>query len=405
MIDYELAESYYKGVVGSASLAETSRIPRIAARNGCIVAARRRTVVPDVVGTVCAKHLKVPAATPAARVAPAAAVSAVHAVPASGASAASAVPASGMSAAQVDRAQVSATKRSGVVLQYDSKREAAATRLEDERAVPASARPAPERPAARVRQSESSVPIISVVSASGGTGRSTIALLAAYLCARAGLATVLIEGDLQFGDYAFWLGLDDRASALGDADVEAVELADNLRLFKAPLLPEAAEEVSDGVAAALPRLAQAADVVIADTGAFWNGLTARLLLSSTLFFMVVDRRPSSIMDAVKAAELCTRIGVPALRMVPVYNRWSSRALIGADEARKALDADDIYCIPEGKQPVEDLLGKGDVAALVESENPAVLGVERLLEDVLPRVGHLYSPPERGSRRKRRGGLA
>ncbi len=244
-----------------------------------------------------------------------------------------------------------------------------------------------------------------MVSASGGTGRSTIALLAAYLCARAGLATVLIEGDLQFGDYAFWLGLDDRASALGDADVEAVELADNLRLFKAPLLPEAAEEVSDGVAAALPRLAQAADVVIADTGAFWNGLTARLLLSSTLFFMVVDRRPSSIMDAVKAAELCTRIGVPALRMVPVYNRWSSRALIGADEARKALDADDIYCIPEGKQPVEDLLGKGDMAALVESENPAVLGVERLLEDVLPRVGHLYNPPERGSRRKRRGGFA
>ena len=405
MIDYELAESYYKGVVGSVSLAETSRIPRIAARNGCIVAARRRTVVPDVAGTVCAKHLKVPAATPAAHVAPASGVSAVHAVLASGASAASAVPAFGMSAAQIDRAQVSATKRSGAVSQHDSKQEATATRLKDERAVPASARPAPERPAARVRQSDASVPIISVVSASGGTGRSTIALLAAYLCARAGLATVLIEGDLQFGDYAFWLGLDDRASALGDADVEAVELADNLRLFKAPLLPEAAEEVSDGVAAALPRLAQAADVVIADTGAFWNGLTASLLLSSTLFFMVVDRRPSSIMDAVKAAELCTRIGVPALRMVPVYNRWSSRALIGADEARKALDADDIYCIPEGKQPVEDLLGKGDVAALVESENPAVLGVERLLEDVLPRVGHLYSPPERGSRRKRRGGLA
>ncbi len=395
MIDYELAESYYKGVVGSASLAETSRIPRIAARNVCTVAARRRTVVPDIVGTVCAKHLKVSAATPGVSGKPAA--PAAHAVPASGASAAS--------AAQVDRAQVFAARQSGAVSQHDSKREATTMRFEDERAVPASARPAPEHPAAQVRQSESSVPIISVVSASGGTGRSTIALLAAYLCARAGLATVLIEGDLQFGDYAFWLGLDDRASALGDADVEAVELADNLRLFKAPLLPEAAEEVSDGVAAALPRLAQAADVVIADTGAFWNGLTARLLLSSTLFFMVVDRRPSSIMDAVKAAELCTRIGVPALRMVPVYNRWSSRALIGADEARKALDADDIYCIPEGKQPVEDLLGKGDMAALVESENPAVLGVERLLEDVLPRVGHLYNPPERGSRRKRRGGFA
>ena len=363
MIDYELAESYYRGVAGSATLAETSRIPRIVAERGRVAAGprtalggqaamavqrRRLSGAGNAAGTVCARHLKVAAPDGAS--------------------------------GSLDRGNAGGA------------------------AAPVA--PQPVRAAASgTREAVSSVPIISVVSASGGTGRSTIALLAAYLCARAGLATVLIEGDLQFGDYAFWLGLDDRAPALGDADVEAVELADNLRLFKAPLLPEAAEEVSDGVAAALPRLVRAADVVIADTGAFWNGLTANLLLSSALFFMVVDRRPSSIMDAVKAAELCTRIGVPALRMVPVYNRWSSRALIGADEARKALDADDIYCIPEGKRAVEELLGKGDVGALVESENPAVLGVERLLEDVLPRVGHLYRPGERLARRKRRGGLA
>ena len=237
-------------------------------------------------------------------------------------------------------------------------------------------------------------PLISVVAASGGAGRSTIALLAAFLCARSGLSTVLLEGDLQFGDYAFWLQLDDEAPSLGDGRPEAVQLGKNLRLFKAPLLPEAAEEVCDGVAASLPVLCREADVVIADTGAFWNGLTAQLLLSSTLFLMVLDQRPSSIMDAVKASELCTRIGVPALRMVPVYNRWSSRARIGADEVRAALDANDIYCIPEGRHAVEELVGKGGMAELVESGNPAVLGVEKLLEGVLPRVGCLYRPRAR-----------
>lgn len=263
----------------------------------------------------------------------------------------------------------------------------------------------PGQAGSRAVASPETPPLISVVAASGGTGRSTIALLAAFLCARSGLSTVLVEGDLQFGDYSFWLHLDDEAPALGDGCPEAVHIGRNLRLFKAPLLPEAAEEVSDEVAACLPALCRDADVVIADTGAFWNGLTAQLLLSSALFLMVLDRRPSSIMDAVKAAELCTRIGVPALRMVPVYNRWSPRVRIDADEARVALDANDIYCIPEGKQAVEGLLSRGGLSELVDSGNPAVLGVEKLLEDVLPRVGCLYRSRAHGRQHAGRRGLA
>ncbi len=410
MSDYELAESRCTGVAGAAAVLDASRIPRIGAESGRVVRmsrtagdARQAAPVSTVstfaaperpadMGTVCAKHLKVAM--------PATSVSASGARPDKRKVPVSALRQGGEG--KTGQARVGAAADASAVAPAAGPSVAPAPAPA---AAPAAASARQARPAVRAREDTSAAPIISVVSASGGTGRSTIALLAAYLCARAGLSTVLIEGDLQFGDYAFWLGLDDGASALGDDDVEAVELARNLHLFKAPLLPEAAEEVSDRVAAALPRLACAADVVIADTGGFWNGLTANLLLSSSLFLMVVDRRPSSIMDAVKAAELCTRIGVPALRMVPVYNRWSPRALIGADEARKALAADDIYCVPEGRQPVEDLLGKGDVAALVESENPAVLGVEGLLADILPRVGHPYCPPARAMRRKRLGAFA
>ena len=52
-------------------------------------------------------------------------------------------------------------------------------------------------------------PLMTVVSASGGAGKSTIALLCACLAARAGVKTTLLEGDLQFGDYGVWLGLDE----------------------------------------------------------------------------------------------------------------------------------------------------------------------------------------------------
>ncbi len=245
-------------------------------------------------------------------------------------------------------------------------------------------------------------PLISVVSASGGTGRSTIALLSAFLCARSGLSTVLIEGDLQFGDFAFWLNLDDECSSLGDENVEPLQIAENLKLYKAPLLPEVAEEVSDDVAALLPKLASGADIVIADTGGFWNGLTANLLLASELFLMVIDKRPSSVLQAVKAAELCSRIGVPTLRMVGVYNRYSSRVRIEKDDAKTVLDASEMYCIPQGKQIVEDLLSKGDISELIASENPVVLSVDKLLTEILPRVGCEYTEMRFDSRRFLRG---
>ena len=245
-------------------------------------------------------------------------------------------------------------------------------------------------------------PLISVVSASGGTGRSTIALLSAFLCARSGLSTVLIEGDLQFGDFAFWLNLDDECSSLGDKNVEPLQIAENLKLYKAPLLPEVAEEVSDDVAALLPKLASGADIVIADTGGFWNGLTANLLLASELFLMVIDKRPSSVLQAVKAAELCSRIGVPTLRMVGVYNRYSSRVRIEKDDAKTVLDASEMYCIPQGKQIVEDLLSKGDISELIASENPVVLSVDKLLTEILPRVGCEYTEMRFDSRRFLRG---
>ena len=49
--------------------------------------------------------------------------------------------------------------------------------------------------------------VVAVVGASGGCGKSTIASLLASLCARAGLVTLAIDADLQFGDMHRMLGV------------------------------------------------------------------------------------------------------------------------------------------------------------------------------------------------------
>ena len=67
-------------------------------------------------------------------------------------------------------------------------------------------------------QSARRAPLIKLVSASGGVGKSTIALIAAHLTAARGTKTAIVEGDLQFGDMGFWLGLDVKLSSLAQGE-------------------------------------------------------------------------------------------------------------------------------------------------------------------------------------------
>lgn len=146
-------------------------------------------------------------------------------------------------------------------------------------------------------------PLMTVVSASGGAGKSTIALLCACLAARAGVKTTLLEGDLQFGDYGVWLGLDEELPDLSlGAECPPLALADCLDLLKAPCFPEAAEQAGDEVVACLPSIRSTPDLVVADTGQFWNGLTAGLVCSSDLVLLVMDARRASVYEALKVLE-------------------------------------------------------------------------------------------------------
>lgn len=234
-------------------------------------------------------------------------------------------------------------------------------------------------------------PLVTVVSASGGTGRSTIALMCAYLAAESGIPTTLIEGDLQFGDFSSWLGLGDELPHLGaEQGCDPIDLGDGLELYRAPALPELAEDVSDDVARQLPLMREGRGLAIADTGGFWSGATAQLLQRSDLFLLVVDARPGSLQGAVKACELCARLGVPRARMVVVYNRWQSRAMLSAEDVRDALHVAEVVCIPEGKHLVGELLGAGKVDELVKTNNATVKGMHALLSEILPRLGYLYA---------------
>ena len=238
---------------------------------------------------------------------------------------------------------------------------------------------------------EKSAPMLCAVSASGGTGKSAICLVAAYLAARADIKTALVEADLQFGDMGFWLGLDARHSSLAEGrEADPIELRENLVLYKAPCFPELAEEVSESVAELVQAVRRENDLVLADTGAFWSGLTADLAVNASVLLLVNDQRPSSVAGNVRASELCSRIGIPAAKRAYVYNRYSTKPRTADAQVKKALGASSLFCLPEGRNVVDELLCAGDVEELIEMENAFVHGVDKMLAVLLPRVGRLYA---------------
>lgn len=236
-------------------------------------------------------------------------------------------------------------------------------------------------------------PLITLVSASGGVGKSTIALLIGHLAARHSIKTAILEGDLQFGDMGFWLGLDLALSNLSQgASCNPVPISAQLDLFKAPVLPEAAEEISDSVAALVPQARMRYDLMIADTGQFWSGLTGELLVSSDLVLIVMDQRRASVYGALKALELCQRIGVPRARIACVLNRAAGLSKGEVRQIQNSLGSDELFRISDGKASIEAMVEAGRIEELVEGDAAPVCDLSQLLGALLPRIGLEYAPP-------------
>lgn len=243
-------------------------------------------------------------------------------------------------------------------------------------------------------------PLVTLVSASGGVGKSTIALIIAHVTATRGIKTALVEGDLQFGDMGFWLGLDVKLSSLAQGtSCIPVPISARLDLFKAPVLPEVAEEISEAVARLANDIRDNYDIVIADTGQFWSGLTGELLCNSSLVLIVMDQRRASAYGAIKALELCQRLGIPMARIAFVLNRASGMSHSEIERIEDSLGCEELFLLADGKTTIEALVGMGRIEELVEEGAAPIPDIELLLTKLLPRTGIEFPAIERKKTRR------
>ncbi len=231
---------------------------------------------------------------------------------------------------------------------------------------------------------------VAVVGGSGGCGKSTIAAIAAALSAKAGLACIAVDADLQFGDLHHLLGAKEplrieeaiaepaRLDRLGD---EAGKGA--VAVLAAPRRPEMSEEVAPELAPVLARVGSLCDVAVVNTGAFWSDAQATVFDAANAVLFVMDARPSSLRTTAQAVELCARLGVATTSFSFVVNRHERESLLSAVDVSCSLRGAHAAELPHGGRDVDELLGAGYVQPFLDSRNSLADAVSGLLAKVLP----------------------
>ena len=243
-----------------------------------------------------------------------------------------------------------------------------------------------------------------VVSASGGTGKSTVSSLAALISAAHGYKTVLIDGDLQFGDAASMFDGDVSISA--DAVIARPELMDQAQpAYDKPLIISAPERIEQSelylpqMPGLIDRARESFDVVVVNTGAFWTESHVQIMeaCSNTLFLM--DQRPTSVTAVKRALDLCARCGIASQPFLFAVNRCGRHALLTSLDISCALGGVAVAELREGGGSVAELSSSGMVSRLLDDHNDLCVSLNdflgRLIPDALGLVPQSTMPSKKG----------
>lgn len=229
--------------------------------------------------------------------------------------------------------------------------------------------------------------IVPVVSGSGGAGKSTVSVLSALIAHSMGRRTLLLDYDLQFGDAAVMMGIEnpltiDEAIARPDRLARELGRGDRPALLAAPKRLEEAESVARQVPELLAQVEGSFDLVMANTGAAWAEQHAALLERSAAALFLIDQRSSSVRACRHAIELCSRCGIATGQFQFVLNRCAKGAPLTSIDVSFALQGAAVAELKDGGRDVEDYLAAGAAAELLESGNDLCTSLAQVLAGLL-----------------------
>jgi pilus assembly protein CpaE len=201
--------------------------------------------------------------------------------------------------------------------------------------------------------------VVTVFSAKGGCGKTTLATNLAAALAREGKSACLIDLDLTFGDVAISLQLFP-THTIGDAvairrlDESAVRglvthHSDKLDALLAPVEPGVAENVSAALVGELIAvLKQLYDVVVIDTPAAFSDQALAAFDITDHFLLVATLDVPAIKNLKLTLEMLLLLGYPRERWHIVLNRADAKVGLSLEDVQKMLNLPIAVQIPSSR---------------------------------------------------------
>lgn len=233
--------------------------------------------------------------------------------------------------------------------------------------------------------------VISVLSGSGGVGRSTVTAISAKLASMRGFKTLVLDLDLRFGDITRLMGVEDPTTIndVMESPELLVQLADDAEqggqpaVLGAPSRLEQAEAIYGQVPQVLEEASSLFDVIIANTGVDWSDNHIVLLERSDSSLFLIDQRASSIKSCQHVLDLCLRLGIATGPFVYAINHVQRGALFTSIDIGCVMQGAHVYELKEGGATVEELLGAGLLDELVGQRNDLCESIGNMLSEILP----------------------
>lgn len=236
------------------------------------------------------------------------------------------------------------------------------------------------------------VNVISVIGASGGVGKTTIATNLAASFAEFGLKTCVVDFSLQFGDVAMFTNTKPIFTVY-DLLLNNKDFTPNLNLFiehvnpnlfvlPAPVLPEQADYINRSMVSKLIRnLSTAFDVIVFDTPSIVNDLCLELYKLSQQIVLVTTKDLASLKNSKLSLDILDKLEVSD-KIKLVLNKYDSPKFVVENEAvKKMLGIDVISAIPHTNTVTSNAINMGVPFIYAYPKEPISDAIRELMSKV------------------------
>lgn len=255
--------------------------------------------------------------------------------------------------------------------------------------------------------------IVVVYSPKGGTGCTTIAVNLAIALNNEETRTVLVDGNLQFGDVAVFVNeqgkntILDIAPRVDDLDAEIIDEilirheASGIRILAAPQRPEQAEKISsDQFIKVLQFMQRIYSYVVVDTSSILTDVILSAIDLSDVMVIVTTQEIPAIKNSRLILDLLSTMGISKERIVFAMNRFDKRISITPERVGENLKHEISAVIPLDEKIAITAVNRGIPFMLDNKSQLIGRGIFSLAETIRTRMIALETDNNQASAARR-----